>query len=49
MSKLINAYRTNPSPKTRERLQTYINKHLMAICMATPEEVQFLRANQFSI
>lgn len=49
MSKLINAYRTTPSPTNRNRLQTYINKHLMAICMATPEEVQFLRANQFSI
>ncbi len=49
MSKLINAYRTLPSPANRTRLQTYINKHLMAICIATPEEVQFLRSNQFSI
>ena len=49
MSKLINAYRKLPSPTNRAKLQTYLNKHMMAVCMASIEEVAFLRANEFSI
>jgi hypothetical protein len=49
MSKLINAYRKLPSPTNRAKLQAYLNKHMMAVCGATLEEVAFLRANEFSI
>jgi hypothetical protein len=49
MSKLINAYRTLPSPKNRERLQAYINKHIMALCLAAPDEIAFLKANEFKL
>ena len=49
MSKLIDAYRALPSPKNRERLQNYIRKHMMAICLATPEEITFLKANGFTL
>jgi hypothetical protein len=49
MTKLINAYRALPTPTNRNKLQTYLNKHMMAVCLATAEEVAFLRANEFSI
>lgn len=49
MTKLINAYRALPTPANRNKLQTYLNKHMMALCMATADEVAFLRANEFSI
>lgn len=49
MNKLINAYRKMPSPTNRAKLQAYLDKHMMAICMATPEDVAFLKANEFKI
>ena len=49
MIKLINAYRKMPSPTNRAKLQAYLDKHMMAICMATPEDVAFLKANEFKI
>ena len=49
MSKLINAYRALPTTSNRNKLQNYLNKHMMAVCMATAEEIAFLRANEFSI
>jgi hypothetical protein len=49
MSKLINAYRQLPSPANRAKLQNYLNKHMMAICMASADDVAFLKANEFSI
>lgn len=49
MTKLLNTYRAVPTPSNRVRLQTYLNKHMMAVCLATPEEVAFLRANGFSL
>ncbi len=49
MTKLINAYRAFPTPTNRNKLQTYLNKHMMAVCLATADEVAFLRANEFSI
>ena len=49
MRKLINTYRAMPSPSNRAKLQTYLNKHMMAVCLATPEEVAFLRANEFAL
>lgn len=49
MTKLLNAYRALPSPTNRSRLQAYLSKHMMAVCLATAEEVAFLRANEFTI
>jgi hypothetical protein len=48
MQKLLNAYRTNPTPANHARLQAYINKHPFAVCLA-PEETAFLKAHNFSI
>jgi hypothetical protein len=47
MSKLIQAFKANPNDKTRAKLQAYLQKHMMAICMASPEEQQFLKTNGF--
>lgn len=49
MSKLLNAYRKMPCPSNRAKLQAYLNKHSMAICFASEEEVTFLRAHEFKI
>lgn len=49
MSKLINAYRKLPSPTNRAKLQAYLNKHMMAVCLALPEDIVFLKANEFNI
>lgn len=48
MSKLINTYRNLPTTKNRDKLQTYLNKHMMAVCMATPDEIAFLKAHEFN-
>lgn len=47
MTRLINAYRALPSLRNRSKLQAYLDKHQMAICLATLEEVAFLRAHEF--
>jgi hypothetical protein len=47
MSKLINAYRTLPTPANRSKLAKYLAKHTMATCFATQEELVFLRAHEF--
>jgi len=47
MTKLIQAYRLLPTPANRSRLQAYMDKHSMAVCMACIEEIAFLRANEF--
>lgn len=49
MTKLINTYRTLPSPTNRAKLQKYLDKHMMAVCMASSDEVAFLKANGFAI
>lgn len=49
MSKLIEAFRKLPSPTNRQRLQNYLNKHMMAVCLATPEELAFLKTHEFKI
>jgi hypothetical protein len=49
MQKLLNTYRKLPSPSNRAKLQAYLDKHMMAVCLATPEENAFLRANGFKI
>jgi hypothetical protein len=47
MNKLIQAFKADPSDKNRAKLQAYLQKHMMAICMASPDEQQFLKANGF--
>ena len=47
MTRLINAYRKLPSPTNRRKLQAYMAKHEMAVCLLLPEEVAFLAANGF--
>jgi hypothetical protein len=47
MSKLIQAFKTDPSDNNRAKLAAYLQKHMMAICMASPDEQQFLKANGF--
>jgi hypothetical protein len=49
LQKLLNTYRKLPSPANRAKLQDYLNRHMMAVCLATPEENAFLRANGFKI
>ena len=49
MYKLIIAFALSRSPADRIKLQKYINKHSMALCLATPEEIEFLKANEFTI
>ena len=49
MHKLLEAFRTNPTEANRTKLQRYLDKHMMAICLATPDEQAFLKANQFKI
>ena len=47
MDRLINAYRKMPSPTNRRKLASYLDKHVMAVCLASPEQTAFLRANSF--
>jgi len=49
MNKLIETFKKAPTPSNRVRLQAYLNKHMMAICLATPEQVTFLKTHGFSI
>lgn len=49
MSRLIATYRKCPTPTNRAKLQAYLNKHMMAVCMASDDEIAFLKANGFSI
>jgi hypothetical protein len=48
MTKLLNAYRAAPTLRNREKLQTYLKRHPMAVCLASREECEFLVANSFS-
>lgn len=49
MTKLINTFRACPAPSNRVKLQKYLDRHSMAVCMASSEEIQFLKANGFVI
>lgn len=49
MTKLLKAYRAIPSPTNRAKLQAYLDKHMMAVCMASPDEVTFLKIHGFTI
>ena len=49
MSKLLNAYRKLPTSSNRAKLQAYLRKHAMCVCLASAEEIAFLRANEFAL
>jgi hypothetical protein len=49
MSRLIEIYRKLPSPTNRAKLQTYLQKHMMATCLASPDELAFLKAHAFKL
>jgi hypothetical protein len=49
MKKLLESYKKAPSPTNRAKLQNYLNKHMMAVCMATQEDIAFLKAHEFRI
>jgi hypothetical protein len=49
MQKLLNAYRKAPTPTNRAKLQQYLNKHMMAVCLASPEDIAFLKTHEFTI
>lgn len=49
MSKLINNFRKCPTPSNRAKLQAYLQKHMMAVCMATEQEIAFLKAHEFKL
>lgn len=49
MNKLLTAYRKLPSPSNRAKLQAYLNKHMMAVCLASAEDIAFLKANEFKV
>lgn len=47
MSTLIAQYRKLPSPSNRQRLQAYLDRHPMAICLASPIDLRFLKEHAF--
>lgn len=49
MTKLIAAFQFNPTDANRAKLQTYLAKHMMAVCLASPEELTFLKSNNFTL
>ena len=49
MKKLLEPFRNAPTQANRDKLQKYLDKHMMAVCMALPEDIAFLKANEFRI
>ncbi len=49
MTKLLTAYMTNKTDATAKRLQAYLAKHMMAVCLASPEDIATLRAEGFKL
>ncbi len=49
MEKLLNLFRSAPTDANRVKLNNYIRKHSMAVCMLMPEEVAYLRSNGFTV
>ena len=49
VSKLIETFRKCPTPSNRAKLQAYLQKHMMAVCMATEQEIAFLKAHEFKL
>jgi len=49
MQKLLAAYKKQPSPSTRNKLQAYLDMYVFEICLVTIEDFRFLRDNEFRI
>jgi len=49
MTKLINSFTASQTPKNRQKLQAYIKKHSMAVCMLTTSQLDFLKAHHFDL
>lgn len=49
MRRLLDIYRKMPSPTNRAKLQTHLDRHPMAVVIASLEELEFLRANEFKV
>lgn len=49
MQKLINTYRAAPTEANKTKLQSYLRKHPMAVCMLMPAEFQFLKTIGISL
>lgn len=49
MPKLIALFKIAPTDVNRAKLNTYMNRHMMAVCMLSIEETAYLRANGFKL
>jgi hypothetical protein len=49
MSKILESFRAAPTPANRVKLEKYLAKHMMALCLASADEVAFLKANGFKV
>ena len=49
MANLLKAYRTAPTAANRAKLARYLDRHPMALCLATAEEQAYLQANGFDV
>ena len=49
MATLLNAYRAAPTAANRAKLARYLDRHAMALCFATAEDFEFLKANGFNV
>ena len=47
MDRLIKMYRKLPSPTNRAKLARYLDQHMMAVCLASADDVAFLKAHGF--
>lgn len=47
MAKFLAAYRATPNLTTRNRLAAYLDKHPMAVTMASLADLDFLRLHEF--
>lgn len=47
LHRLINTYRHNPTPTSRLMLQAYIDKHPVAVHLASVIDTEFLRVHNF--
>lgn len=49
LGKLAQKFRSFPAPSVRARIVAHIAKHPFSVCMASPEEIAFLKSNGFSL
>ena len=49
MVRLLTIYRQAPSPTNREKLQTHMDKHPMALVILSPEDLHFLKTCEFKV